>query len=446
MLGGGQRWGDVSSVADGVKAQECPSSPCSTAAPSDFPQAVRWADLESDSEDHVGELEHSKAFENSISEDRVEAPANASRPMFARMSRKQRLQQIRKAMDEFLSLEFDAVSPEEQGGLAQRMLATAKSLATKDVYWNAEGDRVEEERYEFLGLQEADMYAIGQHVKKAVKYCEKRSFRKVYDTLCQVRPWIHGGDLSALRADWESKSQAKEAKKQKKQRDEDKEEAEGWQIAGVKSKKEATSKKEAKSEASDREKRMTDWEVAGGSKKKSIAEHSAASNFSQHRLPKHDDVGSEVGVKAAKHGKNKGDMDARPQSDKSKQETVRRKGNTQCQFTIGIEEEPSFKVMRKILGPRGQNMKHIAEETGAKLRLRGRGSGFLEGPDEQESTDPLMLCVSAPDVAAYEVAHGLVSDLLEDIYEEYRMHCRKAGRTVPNLSLNVHEGYRQGRR
>jgi len=30
-----------------------------------------------------------------------------------------------------------------------------------------------------------------------------------------------------------------------------------------------------------------------------------------------------------------------------------------------------------------------------KLRLRGQGSGFKEGPDRKESNEPLHLCVSS---------------------------------------------------
>merc|ERR1719424_1194232 len=46
-------------------------------------------------------------------------------------------------------------------------------------------------------------------------------------------------------------------------------------------------------------------------------------------------------------------------------------GKTQCQFVIGIEEDSKFHVVKRIIGAGGANMKNIAEETGAKLRLRG---------------------------------------------------------------------------
>ncbi|CAE7364737.1 unnamed protein product [Symbiodinium pilosum] len=84
-------------------------------------------------------------------------------------------------------------------------------------------------------------------------------------------------------------------------------------------------------------------------------------------------------------------------------------------------------------------MKDIAEKTGdawlqkAKLRLRGRGSKFLEGEEQKESSDPLMLCVSVPDPASYEEAKHLVSSLLEDIYVQYREFQISEGRLQDEL-------------
>merc|ERR1712045_921430 len=101
---------------------------------------------------------------------------------------------------------------------------------------------------------------------------------------------------------------------------------------------------------------------------------------------------------------------------------------------------------RKVLGPHGQHMKAIAEKSGAKLRLRGRGSGFLEGVEQQESTDELMLCVSAPDSAGYAGAVRLVSELLEGVYEDYRTFCARSGFAVPELQVRLHQGPRPGSR
>eukprot|EP00929_Paragymnodinium_shiwhaense_P004032 TRINITY_DN10474_c0_g1_i1.p1 TRINITY_DN10474_c0_g1~~TRINITY_DN10474_c0_g1_i1.p1 ORF type:complete len:356 (+),score=71.43 TRINITY_DN10474_c0_g1_i1:100-1167(+) len=109
----------------------------------------------------------------------------------------------------------------------------------------------------------------------------------------------------------------------------------------------------------------------------------------------------------------------------------------QCQFTIGIDEEPSFKVVKKVLGPHGQFVKKIAEETGAKLRLRGRGSGFLEGPSKTESADPLMLCVSVLEAEYYSTVKRLVTELLEDVYKQYMAHCQAQNVKAPKLRVSL---------
>jgi len=118
----------------------------------------------------------------------------------------------------------------------------------------------------------------------------------------------------------------------------------------------------------------------------------------------------------------------------------------QCQFTVGIEDDSKFRIVRRIIGQGGENMKRIAEESGAKLRLRGRGSKFLEGLEQQESMDDLMLCVSGQDKAGFEHAKGLVSELLRNIYHSYDVFCQKAGKTPLALGVQVNEGYREGSR
>lgn len=118
----------------------------------------------------------------------------------------------------------------------------------------------------------------------------------------------------------------------------------------------------------------------------------------------------------------------------------------QCQFVIGIEEDTKFRVVKRIIGRGGENMKNVAQRTDAKLRLRGRGSKFLEGLEQKESTDELMLCISSQDKFGFESAKELVSELLEGIYESYRLFCAKSGHRSPSLSIRFHEGYREGSR
>jgi len=91
-----------------------------------------------------------------------------------------------------------------------------------------------------------------------------------------------------------------------------------------------------------------------------------------------------------------------------------------CRFDIGIENDKDFRVAQKIIGQKGNNMKRIVDSTGAKLRLRGKGSGYLEGPTRMESPEPLHLCVSCTNYSGYMQAIRLVTDILEGIYGDYQ--------------------------
>ena len=64
-----------------------------------------------------------------------------------------------------------------------------------------------------------------------------------------------------------------------------------------------------------------------------------------------------------------------------------------------------------------------------KLRLRGKGSGYKEGPEQQESAECLHLCVSAKDEAVYSQACQRVEKLLASIYQDYADFTRRQGRT-----------------
>eukprot|EP00397_Hematodinium_sp_SG-2012_P013545 GEMP01013759.1.p1 GENE.GEMP01013759.1~~GEMP01013759.1.p1 ORF type:complete len:283 (-),score=51.94 GEMP01013759.1:1752-2600(-) len=91
-----------------------------------------------------------------------------------------------------------------------------------------------------------------------------------------------------------------------------------------------------------------------------------------------------------------------------------------CTFYVGIEDESSFTVAKRIIGPQGRNMKFIADETpGSKIRLRGKGSMFKERDTGFESMEPLQLNISVTYQAGYERAKELVKQLLNNIYYDH---------------------------
>jgi len=163
------------------------------------------------------------------------------------------------------------------------------------------------------------------------------------------------------------------------------------------------------------------------------------------------DKGSGKGVKGSSgkgtgkgEGKGKGKGSSKGSSEKGGGKGTSEK--YQCQVVIGIEEDSKFRVVRRMIGSGGENMKNINQLSQAKLRLRGRGSKFLEGEYQQESTDDLMLCISTQDKAGYEKAKAMASELIEGIHQSYRAFCHKAGKECPELKLQIHEGYRSGSR
>lgn len=108
-----------------------------------------------------------------------------------------------------------------------------------------------------------------------------------------------------------------------------------------------------------------------------------------------------------------------------------------CRFDIGIENDKEFQVARRIIGQKGSNMKRIVETSGAKLRLRGKGSGYLEGPLKQESPEPLHLCVSCTTQKGYNDAVKAVTEIIEGVYVEYTRFRRSRGYDKEKEPLKV---------
>jgi hypothetical protein len=111
-----------------------------------------------------------------------------------------------------------------------------------------------------------------------------------------------------------------------------------------------------------------------------------------------------------------------------------------ARFDIAIDNDKDFQVARRLIGVKGSNMKQINKETDAKLRLRGRGSGYLEGLSKTESPEPLHLCVSCINQEGYRKAINMVSELLESVYEDYRKFCKNKNLPIPAyLKVNLRE-------
>ena len=121
-----------------------------------------------------------------------------------------------------------------------------------------------------------------------------------------------------------------------------------------------------------------------------------------------------------------------------------------AKFEIPIRNLPGFCIARKIIGHRGKNMKSILEKLKeknfngpiqdmTKLRLRGQGSGFKEGPNNCESPEPLHLCISSKYYEKYSEACTLVENLLKGVYQEYNNFCKWKGRRTVEYNVRKQE-------
>ncbi|KAI9143250.1 hypothetical protein BKA69DRAFT_1026903, partial [Paraphysoderma sedebokerense] len=61
---------------------------------------------------------------------------------------------------------------------------------------------------------------------------------------------------------------------------------------------------------------------------------------------------------------------------------------------VGFEGERGFNVRAKIVGPAGAYVKHIQKETGARVQLKGIGSGYTDAETGREADEPLHVWVS----------------------------------------------------
>ena len=96
-----------------------------------------------------------------------------------------------------------------------------------------------------------------------------------------------------------------------------------------------------------------------------------------------------------------------------------------CNYLVQIENDDNFLVTKRIIGKNGCFLKKIIQEAcikfgdfSTKIRLRGKGSGYLE-QDGKESEEPLMLCISSLNYPTYLNCCMLIDNLFTKIYNDY---------------------------
>jgi hypothetical protein len=150
------------------------------------------ADSLSDASTDVGEGDDiAEDFEEECPKQVERMEANERPCMFAKLSREQRVDQLRRVVDEYCALEFDSVDATSQEGLACRMLAVLKSLSEATTFHGEQGIS-RERRLVLLGLDQKDEDAITDVVGRAQSFCETRCFRNAFSVLREVIPRFGG--------------------------------------------------------------------------------------------------------------------------------------------------------------------------------------------------------------------------------------------------------------
>ena len=104
-----------------------------------------------------------------------------------------------------------------------------------------------------------------------------------------------------------------------------------------------------------------------------------------------------------------------------------------CNYTVQIENDNLFMVTKRIIGKNGCLLKKILQEScikygdySTKIRLRGKGSGYVDKVSNNENTEePLMLSVSSLNYPTYYNCCLLVDNLMNKIYDDYYEHLHK---------------------
>ncbi|KAI1745481.1 hypothetical protein F4680DRAFT_402335 [Xylaria scruposa] len=91
----------------------------------------------------------------------------------------------------------------------------------------------------------------------------------------------------------------------------------------------------------------------------------------------------------------------------------------EAKIPISLEPVQGFNLRAQIVGHGGAYVKHIQQETGCRVQIKGRGSGYLEASTNRESDEDMYLHVAGPDPNMVEKAKELCEDLVGKVKEEY---------------------------
>ena len=98
-------------------------------------------------------------------------------------------------------------------------------------------------------------------------------------------------------------------------------------------------------------------------------------------------------------------------------------------YIVQIENDKNFPVTKMIIGNSGKLLRNILVKNcinngdhTTKIRLRGKGSGYKEGPKNEESKDPMELCISSLNLISYLKCSNEIENLLRNVYYQYYLY------------------------
>lgn len=160
--------------------------------------------LDDDSEDEAALAPHCQASQV------------LARPSFLKVDQAQRIEQLKRVVDEFCTLDFDAVDASSQEGVAMRRLTLLKSLKEPTVYYS-ENQRFEQTRLALLGLDNLAS-TLDQITVQGEQLCESRHFRSAFEALEEAVPHLGGKTMASKQLNDEEVEAMKFRRAQRKQR------------------------------------------------------------------------------------------------------------------------------------------------------------------------------------------------------------------------------------